>query len=135
MSTAPVRAPARFLAVGLIGLAVDTCVFQAAMAAGLDPRHARLVSLGVATFFTWTLNRRFTFEATGRSRGVELARYATVTLGAQGSSYAVFLTLLAVAPALDPQLSAWIGAGLAAGVSCAGQRLFTFAALSAGAAR
>ena len=123
----------RFLAVGLAGLVVDTLVFQAAMAAALDPRSARLLALAVATLCTWLLNRRFTFAATGRSRRAELARYAVVTLGAQGFSYGVFLVLLNVAAGLDPQLCAWIGAGLAAGVSYAGQRLFTFAPLRAGA--
>ena len=130
---AAARSPARFLAVGLVGLAVDTALFQAVMALGLEPRVARLVSLAGATVCTWTLNRRFTCAATGRSRRAELTRYAAVTLCAQGFSYAVFLVLLASAPALDPQISAWTGAVLAAGVSYAGQRLFTFAAVRAGA--
>ena len=126
--------PSRFLAVGLVGLTVDTVAFQLALAAGLEPAWARLCSLAVATMVTWTLNRRFTFARTGRRRRVELARYAVVTTGAQGFSYGVFLTLITVAPALDPQLSMWIGAGLAAVGSYLGQRLFTFAAVPAGAA-
>ena len=133
MIPASLPAPARFLAVGLLGLAVDTALLQAGMSAGMDPRYARLGSLAVATLVTWSLNRRITFAPTGRGRRAELARYLSVTLCAQGFSYAVFVALLAVAPILDPKVSACIGAILAAGLSYAGQRLFTFAAVRAGA--
>jgi putative flippase GtrA len=118
--------PVRFIAVGLGGLAVDTAVFQATLLWGMEPAYGRLVSLAVATLVTWTLNRRFTFDPTGRGRRAEFARYITVTLGAQGFSYSVFLALI-TGTAFDPRLALWTGAVLAAGASYAGQRLFTFA--------
>lgn len=124
------RAPAGaapFLAVGLAGLAADTVIFNLLHAVGLSPAVARVLSLGAATVLTWTLNRRFSFARTGRREAGELGRYVLVALGAQGLSYAIFLTLASVAPEVPLTISLWIGAVLAAAASYAGQRWFTFA--------
>ncbi|HHN73385.1 MAG TPA: GtrA family protein, partial [Thermopetrobacter sp.] len=59
----------RFLLVGFGGLAVDMGVFRLlTLAAGLPPLSARVASLALATLFTWSLNRAFTFGASGRRR-------------------------------------------------------------------
>ena len=115
---------ALFLAVGGLGLAADAAIFSALQ--GLDASRpvARAASLACATLVTFALNRRYTFAATAR-RG-DLARYAAVTLLAQGFSYALFLALSAAAPAL-PALAALVAAAAAATLlSFTGQRFFTF---------
>ncbi len=118
-----------FLCVGLLGLAADTAVFMVLHGAGLSLALARAASLGCATGVTWRLNRLFTFAPTGRRRSREIARYGLVTLGAQGSSYAFFLTVSHGAPLLPAVAVLVTGAALAAGLSFTGQRLFTFRAV------
>jgi putative flippase GtrA len=115
--------------VGLVGLAVDTAVFSLAYHFGASRALARAVSLGVATWVTWTLNRRVTFQPTGRRRGAELARYAGVALVAQGFNYLLFLTLSALIPHVPPVFLIPVCAVAATGLSYCGQRFFTFQAL------
>lgn len=119
----------RFLCVGLLGLAVDATVFTALHGAGLSLPLARAASVVCATGVTWRLNRALTFAATGRRRSREIARYLSVTLGAQGASYAFFLTVSHAAPRLPAIMVLVTGAVLAAGLSFTGQRLFTFRAV------
>lgn len=123
---AELRRVAMFLAVGSLGLATDAALFSALEAAQASRPVARAASLALATLVTFGLNRRFTFMASGRPGGGDLARYAAVTGLAQGFSYGLFLALSAAAPAL-PALSALVAAAAAATLlSFAGQRLFTF---------
>lgn len=117
-----------FLCVGLVGLGVDASVFSVLHAGGASRALARAVSLVVATGVTWSLNRRFTFAASGRRARAELGRYVLVTLVAQGTSYVTFLSLSRLAPSAPPLVLLVIGAALATGLSFAGQRLFTFRA-------
>jgi putative flippase GtrA len=123
-----VRRLGGFLSVGLLGLGVDAAVFTALQGAGLWLALARAASLVCATGVTWQLNRLFTFPRTGRRRSREIARYALVTLGVQGASYATFLILSQLAPQLPAIMVLVTGAALAAGLSFTGQRLFTFRA-------
>lgn len=122
------RRAARYLAVGLGGLAVDSAVFLALSHEGAGKPMARAASLICATLVTWSLNRAVTFEASGRARGQELARYGLVALGAQGFNYGLFLTLCGLAPGIPPLAFIVVCAPCAAALSYAGQRLFTFAA-------
>src|SRR5215813_806427 len=99
--TDPVRAlverlprPLRFIAVGCIGLAADLCVFTLIAAYIPYPLAVRLISLAVATLVTWRLNRAITFARSHRAQHEEAVRYAIVTAVAQGTSYAVFATLV-----------------------------------------
>lgn len=117
----------RFLAVGCSGLCVDLSILWLLERLGLDKAVARAASLGVATVVTWFLNRRVTFEASGRDAREELGRYAAVTLVAQGVNYFVFLGVLAAAPSMVHTLAACIGAVCAAGFSYTGHRFFSFA--------
>jgi putative flippase GtrA len=120
---------ARFLMVGMIGLATDATLFSLLAEGGHAEFLARAISLGAATLVTWRLNRLFTFGPSGRHSGIESARYAGVALGAQLLSYLVFLLLRAAVPD-GPALAALLsGAVFAAGISFLGQRFFTFAAV------
>lgn len=120
-------APVRFLAVGTVGLATDTLVFWLATRHGWTEPAARGLSLAVATFVTWQLNRRVTFSASGRPPLREAARYAAVALGAQGFNWALFCLVRAAVPTLPPLGAILFGAAAAAAFSFLGQRAITFA--------
>ena len=119
--------PFRFLGVGAIGLTVDLCVFTLLIGYQPRPLLMRLFSLAAATFVTWRLNRALTFEKSGRHQHDEALRYATVTVVAQGTSYAVFAALVLTALAAIPQAAVLAGAVVGAFVSYNGHRLFAFA--------
>jgi putative flippase GtrA len=121
----------RFLAVGCGGLATDSVVFLLLHGHGLGKPGARAVSLLAATGVTWTLNRVFTFGASGRSQRAELGRYGLVALGAQGFNYVLFLSLCAMAPHVPPLAFLLVSAICATGFSYTGQRFFTFNAAPA----
>ena len=132
--TDPVRAlverlprPLRFIAVGGIGLATDLCVFTLIAAYIPNPLAVRLISLAAATLVTWRLNRAITFARTHRAQHEEAVRYAIVTAVAQGTSYAIFATLVLTALGALPQAALVCGAAAGAVVSYNGHRLFAFA--------
>ena len=119
---------ARFLTVGLIGLTVDSVLFSFLLhVVHLDKEIARAISMPIATSVTWVLNRRLTFQATGRRKREEVGRYAIVTVCAQGISFGIFLLVCALLPKQPPLYALFAGAGIAAFFSYAGQRFFTFA--------
>ena len=118
---------ARFAAVGTLGLATDAGLFALLTGYGAPEFGTRALSLAVATLVTWNLNRRFTFDASGRRGSGELARYALVALSAQGLNYLTFALLRGTVPAMAAMAALLCGAGLAAVLSFTGQRLFTFA--------
>jgi putative flippase GtrA len=132
--TDPVRAlverlprPLRFIAVGCIGLATDLCVFTLITVYVPYPLAVRLISLAVATFVTWRLNRAITFARSHRAQHEEAVRYAIVTAVAQGTSYAIFATLVLTMLGTLPQAALMCGAAVGAVVSYNGHRLFAFA--------
>jgi putative flippase GtrA len=118
--------PLRFLGVGGLGLITDLAIFTVAMGHGLPPLLARLVSLALATFVTWRLNRALTFDRSGRRPADEAMRYATVAAAAQAVSYAVFAILVVTLLAAVPQLAVIVGAAAGALVSYLGQASFAF---------
>jgi putative flippase GtrA len=132
--TGPVRAlaervprPLRFIGVGGVGLATDLCVFTLITAFVPYPLAVRVVSLVVATLVTWRLNRALTFAPSHRAQHEEAVRYAIVTAVAQGTSYAIFATLVLTALGALPQAALICGAAAGAIVSYNGHRLFAFA--------
>ena len=116
----------RFLTVGVGGLSVDIAVLWLLETNHVGHELARVASIGVATLFTWVLNRHFTFGESGRLAGVELGRYALVALVAQSVNYGVFLAVCEALPHLPHSLAAVIGAVVATAFSYTGQRFFTF---------
>jgi putative flippase GtrA len=119
--------PLRFLGIGGIGLFADLTAFTIIVAFGVHPLIARLGSLAVATFVTWRLNRELTFDRSGRRRREEAMRYATVTVVAQGTSYAIFAALALTVFTALPQAAILIGAAIGALLSYNGHRLLSFA--------
>ena len=119
--------PLRFIAVGCIGLGTDLCVFTLITLYLPYPLAVRLISLAVATVVTWRLNRAITFARSHRAQHEEAVRYAIVTAVAQGTSYAVFATLVLTVLGWLPQAALMCGAAVGAFVSYNGHRLFAFA--------
>jgi putative flippase GtrA len=119
--------PFRFLAVGGIGLTTDLCVFTILIGYAPQPLVMRLFSLAAATLVTWRLNRALTFDRSGRHQHDEALRYASVTVVAQGTSYAVFAALVLTAFGAIPQAALLIGAVAGALIAYNGHRLFAFA--------
>jgi len=117
---------ARFLTVGLVGLAVDSGLFWSLHQAGVSIEIARAPSLVVATFVTWFLNRLFTFAPSGRAPGRELIRYVGVALVAQGFNYGLFLTLLRFDAGAHPLICLVVSAVATAALSFTGQSLIAF---------
>jgi putative flippase GtrA len=127
---------ARFNAVGVVGLSVDSAGLAVLAACGLRPAAARVLSLAAATAVAWRLDRRYTFAPSSRGRFEESLRYLLVALLAQSQNYLLFLGLLAAFSDLPPFCCALFGAAWATGFAFAGQLLFTFApARPAGAVR
>ena len=117
---------ARFLTVGLVGLAVDSGLFWSLHQSGVSVEVARALSLAVATFATWFLNRLFTFAPSGRTPGRELMRYVAVALVAQGFNYGLFLTLLRFDAGAHALICLVISAVATAALSFTGQSLIAF---------
>jgi putative flippase GtrA len=117
----------RFAVVGGLGLLTDLAVFTMISGLGHHPLAARLASLGIATLVTWRLNRLLTFARSNRAQTDEAMRYLAVTAVAQGTSYAVFATLVLTVLAALPQAALIGGAVAGAFVSYNGHRLFAFA--------
>ncbi|GGH07892.1 hypothetical protein GCM10007036_03080 [Alsobacter metallidurans] len=117
---------AKFLSVGVVGLAVDASIFSALDHAHVAPELSRALSLLAATMVTWRLNRSVTFAASGRRQVAEAVRYAAVALMAQGFSYAVFLSIVYSVPTLPRLFALLAGAGLAAFAGFAGHRFYAF---------
>ena len=122
--------PFRFLGVGAIGLTTDFCVFTILMGYAPRPLLMRLVSLALATLVTWRLNRALTFDDSGRRQHDEAMRYAAVTAAAQGTSYAVFASLVLTVLGALPQAALIAGAVAGALISYNGHRLFAFTRVS-----
>jgi putative flippase GtrA len=116
-----------FLAVGATGLLVHTATFTVVLRLGAGASIAWLAGLVVSTAVAWSLNRKHTFSGSGRSRRDEVARYALVTLVAQGISFGVFHLACRAAPHVWPQVFVLAGAATATIFSYTGQRFFTFA--------
>ncbi len=116
----------RFLIVGLVAAGVDIGVMQLLILAGGDPLAARAVSLPAAMFCAWRLNRRYTFDASGRSQAEEAVRYAIVAMLAALTNYLVFAALLDLRSGIWPALAAGAGIGTSMWVSFFGFQLFAF---------
>lgn len=117
----------RFVCVGFGGLAVDQSVLFVSERMGAPFPWARALSILVATFATWALNRKFTFAETGRPAHWEALRYFGVAFLAQSVNYLVSIVLAARYSTLPHALVAFVGAVAATAFSYSGQRFFTFA--------
>lgn len=111
----------RFAVVGATGFLIDTAVLYAAISIGLGPAIGRLLSFLCAVFFTWQLNRRFTFVAKAASnsqeRWAEWLRYLMAMSGGGLVNlviYALVVSTFTPHPALP---LAAVASGSAAGLA------------------
>ena len=92
----------RFVAVGTAGFIVDAAVLYLALSWGFNALTGRLLSFFVAVFFTWILNRRFTFTRQqpkcigGMSK--EWFQYVVAMAAGGIVNFCVFGMVMAVAP-------------------------------------
>jgi putative flippase GtrA len=86
----------RFAMVGVAGFVVDAGVLQALVSlAHWGPVQARAVSIPVAVFATWLLNRTVTFpESNGGPILASLLRYAAVSAAGAGVNFIVYTALV-----------------------------------------
>lgn len=79
----------------------------------LGPYLARILSIALAMFVTWQINRNATFGRSGRSATDEGVRYAFVGIVGALLNYAVYASLIFLLPGLQP-VAAVVAASLAA---------------------
>ena len=105
----------RFGAVGIVGLAIDVAVLEAARALGAGYYGGRALSFLAAASGTWLLNRIWTFRAAtaAATRGLagEWARYVTLMLAGGAVNYAVYAACIEA----STLVRTWPGLGVAAG--------------------
>jgi putative flippase GtrA len=117
----------RFAFVGGTGFAIDAAILALLhYGAGLDPFSARVISIVIATFATWRLNRSLTFGASVHSQAHEALRYATVAAFAAGVNYLVYALVLLIWRGTPPIVALVFGAGAAMLFSYAGYSRVVF---------
>ena len=66
----------KFEIVGILGLIVDfSILFYLVEFINFRPEHARFFSLPTVIFFTWYLNRKFTFKDNNKKLYEQLGKY------------------------------------------------------------
>lgn len=92
----------RFVLVGGFGFIVDAGALLLLISAGTGPFVGRIISILLAMFITWRLNRAFTFEASQGSQVSEAGRYFSVATGVAALNYLLYAGLLLLVPACPP---------------------------------
>ena len=117
----------RFGLVGGLGFLTDAAILQSLLATTLlDPISARLVSIGLALFVTWLLNRYLTFAPSSRGTVVEGARYGGIGIASSALNYAVYAALILAVPSMVPLAALAIASVIAMGFSFLGYSRLVF---------
>ena len=117
----------RFAVVGGTGFLIDVGVLTLMHnGAGLDPFSARLISISVAAFSTWRLNRVVTFGASPSGQASEGLRYAAVAALAAGLNYFSYALALILWRGLPPVAATVVATLLAMTLSYVGYSRFAF---------
>lgn len=129
---APPRAgkdPARILRFGLVGCVgflSDAGGLAVLLAAGVPPVPARVVSIAVALFVTWQLNRRLAFRSPHAPSVAEFARYVAVGATSSLVNFLVYTGLLVTGVITAPLLATAAGSAAAMTVTFLGLDRFVF---------
>ncbi len=115
------RLPWQFIRFGIVGTGgflVNLGVFSLLAWAGLNPFASQAIALPCAAFFTWLINRLWTFESRhrGRAKLAEIARYLLSTALGAGVNYAVFSLLVSAVPAFGTYPKLAVAAAAIAGL-------------------
>lgn len=87
----------RFACAGFAGFGVDTGTLIALHhGVGLDPFLARILSIALAIFATWRLNRSITFGRSDTCQISEGARYYTVALVTALINFGIYSAILLI---------------------------------------
>jgi putative flippase GtrA len=73
---------------------------------GLDPYTARIISIALAIFTTWRLNRSVTFGRSGSGQVTEGARYYGVAITTALVNFAIYSSVLLIWPSVWPVAAA-----------------------------
>jgi len=84
---------ARYGGVGVIALAIDAAVLEAALRLGASPYAGRIVSLSAMVCSTWWLNRRFTFRTATPPSWREFGHYVVLALAGLLLNYGLFVAV------------------------------------------
>jgi putative flippase GtrA len=103
----PVGRLFKFACVGFAGFAVDTgSLALLHHGFGLDPFTARIISIALAIFSTWRLNRSVTFGRSDTGQVSEGARYYGVALVTAGVNFSIYSAILLIWTAVWPVAAA-----------------------------
>ncbi|MWD29576.1 GtrA family protein [Aquicoccus sp. SCR17] len=130
MSPSVLRQFARFAAVGGVGFLVDGGLLYALVHFGAAPLLARALSFPAAVTVTWSLNRSWTFAASGPpgEQARRYRRYFVIQVVGALSNYLVYAFALALTglSAAGAVQALAIGALAGLAVNFAGARLLVF---------
>lgn len=116
-----------FVVAGSLGFLTDAGMLALLLASTpIDPFTARVVAILFAMTVTWVFNRSLTF---GRSRFpllLEGARYGSVGLVSALANYAIYASVLLLAPSVHPLAAVAIASGGAMTLSWIGYSRFVF---------
>ncbi|MGB3627359.1 MAG: GtrA family protein [Henriciella sp.] len=116
----------RFGAVGALGFLVDAGVLALLISLGSGPFLARIISIALAMFVTWRLNRSLTFGASEDGQAREAGRYFGVAIAVALLNYAIYSGLLLTFPACPPVLATAISTAICTAVSFLGYGKYAF---------
>ena len=107
LQSLPVGRLFRFACVGFAGFSVDTGTLALLHhGLGLDPFSSRILSIALAIFATWRLNRSVTFGRSDSGQVSEGARYYGVALITAGVNFAIYGAILLIWPVVWPVAAA-----------------------------
>ncbi len=116
-----------FAVVGGTGFVVDAGTLALLHnGAGMDPFAARVISIALAAFTTWRLNRSITFGRSALSQSAEGLRYAVVAGLTACLNYMLYAVALTLWPHLPPVAAAIAATLIAMFFSYAGYSRFVF---------
>ncbi|MBW3097679.1 GtrA family protein [Pseudohoeflea coraliihabitans] len=121
-----------FSVAGSIGFIVDVAVLHFVLRyTSFGPYFGRALAIAAANACTWYFNRRFTFDASGRSLAAEGARYGSVGVTSAGINFGSYSLMLLAIPTISPYIALILASSSAMAFSYMGYSRFVFASVSA----
>jgi len=113
LQSLPIGRLFRFACVGFAGFAVDTgSLALLHHGFGMDPFSARIISIALAIFSTWRLNRSVTFGRSDSGQVSEGARYYGVALVTAAVNFGIYSAILLIWPVVWPVAAAVVATAM-----------------------